>query len=74
MGNQTESAYLGFQGPPSSLVLHMANQTEQTFASVSSLSSSNDNTPEKALSDTSPMSTLTGQLLEKFNSIVKPVK
>ncbi|XP_071101400.1 protein TANC1-like isoform X2 [Haliotis cracherodii] len=36
----------------------MANQTEETFTSVSSLGSS-ETTPEKGLSDTSPMSTLT---------------
>ena len=59
--NQTEAMYTGFRHHPSSLPLHMANQTDQTFTSVSSLSSSNDNTPEKGLSDTSPMSTLTGE-------------
>ena len=59
--NQTEAMYTGFRHHPASLPLHMANQTDQTFTSVSSLSSSNDNTPEKGLSDTSPMSTLTGE-------------
>lgn len=62
-GSQTDLPYTAGQAShPGSLPLHMANQTEQSCNSISSLSSSNDNTPEKGLSDTSPMSTLTGTL------------
>ena len=37
------------------------NQTEETFTSVSSLGSS-DHTPDRGISDTSPLSTLTGNV------------
>ncbi|XP_076455894.1 uncharacterized protein LOC143290385 isoform X2 [Babylonia areolata] len=60
LAHQVESLYPGACRPHLvSLPVHSANQTDQTFTSVSSLSSSNDNTPEKGLSDSSPMSTLT---------------
>lgn len=59
IGNQTDSKYTGFHHHFSSDTFH-ASQAENTFTSVSSLSSSNENTQEKMLSDASPMSTLTG--------------
>ena len=38
------------------------NQTDETFTSVSSLGSS-EATPDRGISDTSPMSTLTGEVI-----------